>query len=70
MGFNCTLVFHQINRVEILREQSAKQKEDLNLIKDEKQTLRSTIEMLAEKYEDVKDRQEYILKRYNLFFLF
>ncbi|XP_028396827.1 nuclear pore complex protein Nup88-like [Dendronephthya gigantea] len=50
-------------RLDILRTQNTKQMEDLECLDDEKLALQERMEMLAERYEDTKDRQELILKR-------
>ena len=51
-------------RLDILGRLSEKQADDLLDLNDEKAVLQETMGMLAEKYEDTKDRQELILKRY------
>lgn len=56
--------FLSVTRVDILQTQNAKQIEDLESLNDEKRALQERMEMLAEKYEDTKDRQELILKRF------
>ncbi|CAG09041.1 unnamed protein product, partial [Tetraodon nigroviridis] len=50
-------------RVKLLTGQKHKQAEELRLCKEEKLVLRKTAEMLADKYEDAKYRQETILDR-------
>lgn len=50
-------------RVKLLKGQKDKQMEELSLCKEEKLVLRKNAEMLADKYEDAKYRQETILKR-------
>lgn len=51
-------------RLDILSRQSRKQQDDLRDIDDEKVNLQERMETLAEKYEDAKDRQELILRRF------
>jgi hypothetical protein len=56
-----------VTRLDILGRQSDKQTEDLIYLIEEKGSLQERMEMLAEKYEDTKDRQELILKRFVIF---
>ena len=51
-------------RLHILARLNEKQMDDLSCLNDEKSFLHEQMEILAEKYEDTKDRQEVILKRY------
>lgn len=50
-------------RVKLLKGQKSKQVEELGLCKEERLGLRKNAEMLADKYEDAKYRQEVILGR-------
>ncbi|TWW76920.1 nucleoporin 88 [Takifugu flavidus] len=50
-------------RVKLLKGQKSKQVEELGLCKEERLGLRKTAEMLADKYEDAKYRQDLILGR-------
>lgn len=67
-GASNHLVYYDY-RIDILDKQYEKQTEDLKILNVEKRKLQERMEILAEKYEDSKDRQELIVNRLVLLYV-